>query len=212
MKKTIFICISILFLTVPGWAGSLLPDIQVQGQQQGQQQAQIQGQGQNQSVNNGQNISPIQNIIIKNPREYLAIPGIGIYIPYMVPGQVLDVTKLLFLPVGLKAMSGNDNYKETITFNGWCLDRIRLEDISQDILKYFGQLSGKWAESSQIRVQVWMKGQTKGFGKSAGVTGGGSYIPDTGALAGGLAGVIGYNTSYQDPQYVMVFYRLSYSK
>lgn len=177
-----------------------------QSQEQGQGQIQGQKQGQ------GQGQFGYVNIEIENPREYLAVPGVGVYVPSLIPGQVLDVTKMIFLPVGLKAMAGNDTYEETITFNGWCMDRIRLEDLSQDILKYFRQLSGKWAESSQLRVQVWMKGQTKGWGGSGGGSGGMGAIQGAQATSGGAVGLLGYNTSYQDPQYVITFFRLSYGK
>ncbi len=131
--------------------------------------------------------------------------------PSMVPGAVLDVTKLIFLPMGLKSMASHDSYVETITFNGWIADRIRLEDLSKDILKHFLALSGKWAGESQIRVQVWMKSQTKGWGSSGGSVGGAGF-PGSTAVSGGVAGLVGYSTSYQDPQYVVTFYRIPYTK
>ncbi len=197
-----FIISMFVDLTWAGGHGILIQDIN---------QGQIQGQSQ-QVENSGNTNQTAGNITIENPREYLAIPGVGVYVPSMVPGQVLDVTKMLFLPVGLKPMAGHDSYVETITFNGWCLDRVRLEDLAQDLLKYYRELSGKWAEPSQIRVQVWFKGQTKGIGGSGGGSSGLGAIQGAQAISGGVAGLTGYSTSYQDPQYVVVFYRLPYTK
>jgi hypothetical protein len=199
MKK--LIVLAIVLMSSSAWAiGGLGGNYNLQGQAQGQQQGQGQDQGQTQS----------STVTIDNPREFLMVPGVGVYIPSMIPGSVLDVTKMLFLPAGLKGMAGQDSYVETITFNGWCMDRIRLEDISGDLLKYYRQLSGKWAAPEMIRVQVWMKSQVKGFGGSGGGSGGIGAIQGAQAISGGAAGLLGYSTSYQDPQYVVIFYRLKY--
>jgi hypothetical protein len=162
------------------------------------------------SVNQSQLGQVTTTVSIENPREFLMVPGVGVYIPSMIPGSVMDVTKMLYLPAGIKGMAGQDSYVETITFNGWCMDRIRLEDISGDLLKYYRQLAGKWAAPEMIRVQVWMKGQTKGWGGSGGGSGGIGAIQGAQAISGGAAGLLGYSTSYQDPQYVVIFYRLKY--
>jgi hypothetical protein len=191
-------------------------NINVQGQNQDQNQKQIQGQGQSMSntiKNTGNTNQTAGNITIETPRDFLAIPGVGVYVPSMIPGAVSDVTAMLFLPVGLKRMTGNEAYVETISFNGNIFDRICLEDLSQDILKHFRKLSGTWAEESQIRVRVWVKSKTTGWGGSSGGNGtmSGFNGPSTG-VGGGIAGLIGYNSSTYDPEYVIEFFRVSYSK
>ncbi len=219
----LIVAVSVILLAGQVYAGGLMDQEQnqgqgqAQGQAQGQIQGQVQGQGQLQGQNNDQVISPSQVITVENPREYLAIPGVGVYVPSLIPGQIRDVTKEFFLPVGLKAMSGKNTYIEVKSFNGWALfgpiqNRICLEDIEEVVLKKFLELSKTWAEPSRIRVSIWMKAATIGGGGSIGGSYGGSVLDGGTGFAGAIAGAAGLTESITNPYFNVKFFRLPYVK
>ena len=177
---------------------------QSQGQGQSQGQSQLQGQ------NNDQKI--IQ--VVETPRPFLpAVPQmVTPQINPLIQGGIGSAKDILPNFAGLKWLGEEEVIKVT-SRNGWFLDRICMEDLEEDILSKLPSALDKLGvkDASRVAFRVYFKAKSKGIGGGSQGNGAGSYIPGVGAtsasaLSGGLAGIVGYNSSWIDPTYTIKYY------
>lgn len=173
---------------------------QKQGQDQNQKQGQIQGQGQ---MNNW-----VQTF--EDKRELPnALPVIPQVIPLIQGGRVGDVTgQVVKFAIAAKPYNGELVVRILKVVNGSIFDRVRLEDVEEDLLKVYIKLSQK-VDGKKVRYIVQYKDSAMGSGLSlggagsiSGLNGGSSTYGGTGSVGTG----VGYTRSTADPQYILKFF------
>jgi hypothetical protein len=148
--------------------------------------------------------------------QYLMPQPIYPYLLQMLPGVVGDATKEMPQFDQVKPLT-TEKIVRVVTFNGWCLDRIRLEDVEKEILEHLSSVMKKFGVDSteRIRFRVKFKMSSRTIGSGGG--GGGSvagFGGGTNPLAYGsnasIMPAIAVNTA--DPQFVISYYLLPLEK
>ncbi len=237
MRKTFLVLIMVLVLALSGTAFASDTDINVtdtskalaiskQGQQQGQDQGQTQGQSQSnnqgQSQSNkfdptntqGQGQGQLNNWsqVYYTAPNYLQPQPIYPYLLQMVPGVVADVTKEMPLYDIIQAYDKTkDRVIKAKTYNGWFWDRIRLEDIKQEVLDRLpGAMKALGAKSySEIRFDITLKMSSRTIGSGGGGGGsvagfGGGTNPVAYGSNASIMPAVAVNTA--DPQFQITYY------
>lgn len=157
------------------------------------------------------NFAPTYNTV--DQREFPgAIPIIPQVIPLIQGGRVGDVTgQVVKFAIAAKPYNGEMVLKVLKVVNGSIFDRVRLEDIEEDLLSAVNDLSKDKSTDGgkKIRYLVQYKDSAMGVGLNAGgaasisgINGGSTNYGGTGSTAVG----IGYTRSTADPQYIIKFF------
>lgn len=176
-------------------------NIQGQNQGQGQTQGQMQGQGQLQGQMN--NWSQTYNA----PRDLLPAPSIAPPQIQILPGKMWRVHVSELPNCGIGAYVGEE-YVKVESFNGSIFNRIRIEDLAEDLLTFKNRVLVKvgWVER---RVRVAVYAREAGESASSSGSGAGSYSgnPTPASGVGGTLGILpGIARWKADYQYTVVFY------
>lgn len=148
--------------------------------------------------------------------SYLQPQPIYPYLLQMLPGVVGDATKEMPQFDLVKPLT-TEKIVRVVTFNGWCLDRIRLEDVEKEVLEHLSAVMKKFGVNSteRIRYRVKFKMSSRTIGSGGG--GGGSvagFGGGTNPLAYGsnasIMPAVAVNTA--DPQFVISYYLLPLGK
>jgi len=211
MRKMFLVVFMVLLLPVMA-----LAQLQQQGQigaNQSQSQSQAGALGIGAAENNTTFISP--NIPLQAQPIYP-------YLLQMVPGVVADVTKDMPIPDAIQPLRlevdkqgvplpTNERYVKVTTFNGWVWDRIRMEDVEEEVISHIPAVMKKFGvkttERLRYRIGMKMSSRTIGSGGGAGGTvagfGGGTNPLAYGSNASVMPAVA-VNTA--DPQFVIRYY------
>jgi len=147
------------------------------------------------------------------PRQLpMPVPVFPNPIPLIQGGRVGDITVSLpgFAYVGLRPLGNGDKVLDLVVKSGSIFDRVRLEDIELDVIKFYKKtIEGKKWNETMVRYAVQYKDSAMG----AGIGGGGASSVSglgNGATAvggtGSLAVLPGYTRSTADPVYVIKLY------
>lgn len=148
--------------------------------------------------------------------QYLMPQPIYPYLLQMLPGVVGDATKEMPQFDLIQPLT-TEKIVKVVTFNGWCLDRIRLEDVEKEVLEHLTAVMKKFGVNSteRIRYRVKFKMSSRTIGSGGG--GGGSvagFGGGTNPLAYGsnasIMPAIATNTA--DPQFIISYYLLPLEK
>ncbi len=160
---------------------------------------------------NSKNDSGAIAAVMSSP-NYLQPQPIYPYLLQMIPGVIADVTKDMPLYDIIDAYDKTkDRVIKSKTYNGWCWDRIRLEDVKQEVLDHLPKaMKALGAKSySEVRYDTTLKmsSRTGGFnigggGATAGF-GGGANPMSYGSNGTGI-GAVAVNTA--DPQFQITYY------
>lgn len=97
------------------------------------------------------------------------------------------------------------NPDKVTTYNGWFMDRICLEDLIPDIVKYYRKAQNSGWDPAKMRYRVYYKDKAKSNGAQIGGAGGASGVAGNGVSGQGSAGLtLGYASSWADPMYVIM--------
>lgn len=100
-----------------------------------------------------------------------------------VPGHVGDATKEMPNFEGMLPLT-NEKVRDVVVNYGWCLDRVRLEDVEIDLIKFWKKAyTEKGWSPEEMRYRVQYKMNFRAVGTGGGVT-------------GGIVGVNGGSTQY----------------
>lgn len=135
------------------------------------------------------------------------------YLLQLIPGVIGDATKDMPQFDAVLALTTEKAVKVT-TFNGWCWDRIRLEDVEEEVLKNLPaamkRLGVDTAERIRFKVRYKMSSRTIGSGGGGGGSvagfGGGANPVAYGSNASVMPGMA-VNTA--DPQFIISYYLVS---
>ncbi|OGM09274.1 hypothetical protein A2Z67_05025 [Candidatus Woesebacteria bacterium RBG_13_36_22] len=181
----------------------------IQGQKQGQKQSQTQSQSQSQSMSNTQ--------IIEDTKQFLGAPQvIPMPIPLIQGGRVGDVTaQVVLFDIPALPYKGEKVKRVLKVVSGSIFDRVRLEDIEEDLLDAFKGIVDKYGSKDFNLAKVRYLVQYKDSAMGAGVGGGGSASLSgigggTNPLGYGATGAIlpGYTRSTADPTYIIKFFEI----
>ena len=158
---------------------------------------------------NSKNDSGAIAAVMSSP-NYLQAQPIYPYLLQMVPGVIADVTKDMPLYDLIQPLT-TEKVIRAITFNGNIFDRIRMEDVEQEVLDHLSGVMSKFGvkTTEQIRYKVRFKmssrtiGSGGGGGGSVAGFGGGANPVAYGSNASIMPG-IAVNTA--DPQFVISYY------
>ena len=158
---------------------------------------------------NSKNDSGAIAAVMSSP-NYLQSQPIYPYLLQMVPGVIADVTKEMPLYDLIQPLK-TERVIRAITFNGNIFDRIRMEDVEQEVLDHLSAVMSKFGvkTTEQIRYKVRFKmssrtiGSGGGGGGSVAGFGGGANPVAYGSNASIMPG-IAVNTA--DPQFVISYY------
>ena len=123
-----------------------------------------------------------------------------------------------YMPVFAAVKAYDKNNKEEVvaieSFNGWVLDRIRLEDVQKEVLKHLPEVVSKWGEKEKTNIRFWVfyKSSVFGAGTSGGINGVASALQGASGVGGGAAILPGVNRSTVDPSFVVYYYLVKGSK
>lgn len=145
-----------------------------------------------------------------SPQQMLQPQPIYPYMLQLIPGVVGDATRDMAIFDAVKVLT-TEKVIKVVTFNGWCFDRIRLEDVEKEVIanlsKAMEKLGTKTADTVRFRVKYKMSSRTIGSGGGGGGSmagfGGGANPMAYGANASIMPG-IAVNTA--DPQFIISFY------
>jgi hypothetical protein len=154
--------------------------------------------------------------VIQSYPNYIQPQPIYPYLLQMLPGVVGDATKEMPQFDIIQPLT-TEKIVKVITFNGWCLDRIRLEDVEKEILEHLSVVIKRFGVSSTERIRFRVKykmssrsiGANLGGGGAAAGFGGGANPIAWGSNGSGL-GAITTNTA--DPQFVISYYLIPLDK
>jgi hypothetical protein len=200
MKMKMFLVV-LMVLILPVMAFAQLQQQGQIGANQSQSQSQAGALGIGAAENNTTFISP--NIPLQAQPIYP-------YLLQMVPGVVADVTKDMPVPDAIQPLK-DERYVKVTTFNGWCLDRIRMEDVEAEVIDHIPAVMKKFGVTTteRLRYRIGMKMSSRTIGSGGG---GGGSVAGFGGGANPLAygsnasimPAIAVNTA--DPQFVIRYY------
>ena len=161
------------------------------------------------------------NITFNDSQQLLAnTPFFPLITPLIQGGRVGDITDQLPNFSGMKKLrlpyvrengerkevdpGETINSEKIITFNGWIMDRICLEDLWGDISKYWKKVSDKGWDVKKMRFRVYYKDKAKGVSANLGGQFGGSGNNGGYGLQGSTGVVGGYSSSWADPMYMIL--------
>lgn len=166
-------------------------------------------------------LSGAEAVILSAP-NYLQAQPIYPYLLQMVPGVIADVTNNMPIPDVIQPLRievdkqgvplpTNEKYVKVKTFNGWVWDRIRMEDVEEEVISHVPAVMKKFGvkttERLRYRIGMKMSSRTIGSGGGAGGTvagfGGGTNPLAYGSNASVMPAVA-VNTA--DPQFVIRYY------
>lgn len=143
-----------------------------------------------------------------------AVPPMYPNLLQQVPGTIGDFTKEMPKFSEIKPLLEEevmDKEDSVQTQYGWFADRIRLEDIEQDLLKFWQKVKSEKNWSPQeMRYRVFYKMNFRSVGVGGGVSGGGSAISSDGIRGGFGSGSIlpGFNSTLTDPHFIIKIYHI----
>lgn len=148
--------------------------------------------------------------IVESVPNYLQPQAIYPYMLQLIPGVVGDATRDMAIFDVVKVLT-TEKIVKVLTYNGWCWDRIRLEDIEKEILGNLPAVMKKFGVDSteriRFRVKYKMSSRTIGSGGGGGgsVAGfGGGANPLAYGSNASIMPAIAVNTA--DPQFVISYY------
>jgi len=149
-------------------------------------------------------------VISISPQQMLQPQPIYPYMLQLIPGVVGDATRDMAIFDAIKVLT-TEKVVKVVNLNGWCFDRIRLEDVEKEILdnlpKAMKELGTKTADTVRFRVKYKMSSRTIGSGGGGGGSmagfGGGANPLAYSANASIMPGVA-VNTA--DPQFIITYY------
>jgi hypothetical protein len=181
-------------------------NIQGQGQDQDQKQKQGQAQGQLQ----GQMFDWTQ--IFEAPRDLLPAPGISPTEIHILPGKMWRMKANEIPNIGIAAYNGEE-YVEAKSYNGSIFNRVRDEDLAEDLLEFKARILKRegWSKEN-VRISVNVRDAGESNTTSGGGGGGYSANPTPGSgVSGALSMFPGKARWKADYQYNVVFYLLKYT-
>lgn len=147
------------------------------------------------------------------PRQLpIPVPVFPNPIPLIQGGRVGDITISLpgFAYVGLRPLEQRDRVLDLVVKSGSVFDRVRLEDIELDVIKFYKKtIKGKKWNETRVRYAVQYKDSAVGAGIGGGGTGSISSLGNGVTAVGGtesLAVLPGYVRSTADPAYIIKLY------
>lgn len=175
----------------------------IQGQNQGQSQGQMQGQGQLQGQGQMNNWSQTYNA----PRDLLSAPAVTPPEIPIIKGKMWVLTSREIPNIGIPLYNGEE-YVAAKSYNGSIFNRVRREDLAEDLLIFRDKILGKvgWAKS-KVRIEVIGRDAGESTSTSGAGAGSGSWNPTNPSGVAGTAGLFPGKTRWkQDDQYTIVFY------
>jgi len=151
--------------------------------------------------------------VIQSSPNYLQSQPIYPYLLQMIPGVIADVTKEMPLYDVIKPLT-TEKIVKAVTFNGTIFNRIRMEDVEQEVMDHIQGVMNKFGVTSteriRYKVRFKMSSRTVGSGGGAGGSmagfGGGMNPLAYGSNASIMPG-IAVNTA--DPQFIISYYLVS---
>ena len=140
----------------------------------------------------------------------------------MVPGVIADVTNNMPIPGAIQPLKlevdakgiplpTNEKYVKVMTFNGWMWDRIRMEDVEEEVISHIPAVMKKFGVTTteRLRYRVGMKMSSRTIGSGGGGGGsvagfGGGTNPLSYGSNASVMPAVAVNTA--DPQFVIRYY------
>lgn len=178
-------------------------------QEQNQRQRQNQGQLQGQKMDQFGYVAPIQTTTFISPRDLLSAPGATPSEIQILPGKMWKMSANDIPNIGIKAYAGEE-YAAVESFNGSLINRVRDEDLAEDLLTFRNRVLKKkgWTKDKvRLVVNVRDAGETNSTSGSAAGAYSGNITPAS-AASSTLGLFPGKSRWKADYQYNPVFYLL----
>jgi hypothetical protein len=148
--------------------------------------------------------------IVESSSQYQQPQPIYPYMLQLIPGVIGDATRDMAIFDVVQVLT-TEKVVKVVTFNGWCLDRVRLEDVEKEVINNLPNAMKKLGvdatERIRFRVKYKMSSRTIGSGGGGGgsVAGfGGGTNPLAYGSNASIMPAVAVNTA--DPQFVISYY------
>jgi hypothetical protein len=148
--------------------------------------------------------------VIQTGPGYLGPQPIYPYLLQLIPGVIGDATKEMALFDAVQILT-NEKVVKVVTFNGWCWNRIRLEDVEKEIIEKLPLAMKKLGVDStdRIRFRIKYKMSSRTIGSGGGGAGsvagfGGGANPLAYGSNASVMPAVAVNTA--DPQFSISYY------